>query len=546
MAPAARSSVIWSIGLIGSFYLMTLVLGFGAAALLDTGHAARCERSRKRCFSACLPGSRWERGTLGGVRAACRDRRDRVRHHSRGRRRYHTRLIGIGGARSVRLTFSKRRQATEQQEWPSPGSPPWASGRSPSCWPSRLAVEDRLPGRAGVRGGGIGQPAGAALQPVLRRFNTMGDVQHLRRAALRGRPGLVLPGCLGTPTSLAPDADFAWFPLRNPGIVSIPFGFLCGIPGTLISKDASSQDRYNELEVRAPDAGAEKRRRTNCTLGRYRDHPRRNRPHLRRLRCSRQTRPRSSGDLGIDRARTSCFVGPKGVGQGNRRAGPRRAHVRGGAGRAAPAGGLRRRPAARAGLARRTRRPRRLRPCAREPRSRPPGIRSTYWSGCPPGLRPRPSRRRPPRWSSAWSWSALPSTRAAGTPSRCWPSFSSPTPTRRPLCSPSCCPTGRTPARSASCAGSACRSGCLWSRCSARCPPSSTIVHGDHDQLTTYAYAASLADRFGGQLRVAPDGPHSWPTHDPEGFLRLIDDLVPLQLRPSKGDDPLEPPNTCR
>src|SRR3712207_4360317 len=34
---AARKSVLWAIGLIGSFYLMTLALGFGAAALLDTG-----------------------------------------------------------------------------------------------------------------------------------------------------------------------------------------------------------------------------------------------------------------------------------------------------------------------------------------------------------------------------------------------------------------------------------------------------------------------------------------------------------------------------
>ena len=33
----ARKSVLWAIGLIGTFYLFTLVLGFGAAALLDTG-----------------------------------------------------------------------------------------------------------------------------------------------------------------------------------------------------------------------------------------------------------------------------------------------------------------------------------------------------------------------------------------------------------------------------------------------------------------------------------------------------------------------------
>ena len=33
----ARKSVLWAIGLIGVFYLFTLVLGFGAAALLDKG-----------------------------------------------------------------------------------------------------------------------------------------------------------------------------------------------------------------------------------------------------------------------------------------------------------------------------------------------------------------------------------------------------------------------------------------------------------------------------------------------------------------------------
>ncbi len=36
-AKAARKSVIWAIGLIGAFYLMTLALGFGAAALIKPG-----------------------------------------------------------------------------------------------------------------------------------------------------------------------------------------------------------------------------------------------------------------------------------------------------------------------------------------------------------------------------------------------------------------------------------------------------------------------------------------------------------------------------
>ena len=35
-AKAARHSVVWAIAIIGTFYLMTLALGFGAAALVGT------------------------------------------------------------------------------------------------------------------------------------------------------------------------------------------------------------------------------------------------------------------------------------------------------------------------------------------------------------------------------------------------------------------------------------------------------------------------------------------------------------------------------
>src|SRR6185436_10145808 len=35
-AKAARKSVLWAIGIIGAFYLMTLALGFGAAALVGS------------------------------------------------------------------------------------------------------------------------------------------------------------------------------------------------------------------------------------------------------------------------------------------------------------------------------------------------------------------------------------------------------------------------------------------------------------------------------------------------------------------------------
>ena len=73
--------------------------------------------------------------------------------------------------------------------------------------------------------------------------------------------GLVVfsPVVSGTPTSLIPDVNFAWFPLRNPGLISIPIGFLCGFLGTVLSKDFRSGERYDELAVRSlTGAGAEK------------------------------------------------------------------------------------------------------------------------------------------------------------------------------------------------------------------------------------------------------------------------------------------------
>ncbi len=52
-ANAARKSVLWAIGLIGAFYLMTLALGFGAAALLDTSPSSAVAASGGNLASPC-------------------------------------------------------------------------------------------------------------------------------------------------------------------------------------------------------------------------------------------------------------------------------------------------------------------------------------------------------------------------------------------------------------------------------------------------------------------------------------------------------------
>lgn len=63
---------------------------------------------------------------------------------------------------------------------------------------------------------------------------------------------LFSPVVSATPGSFYPDADFAWFPLQNPGVVSIPAGFFLGWLGTVLSRRQRPQDdaAYEEFEVR--------------------------------------------------------------------------------------------------------------------------------------------------------------------------------------------------------------------------------------------------------------------------------------------------------
>ncbi|MGW0700945.1 sodium/solute symporter [Streptomyces sp. NPDC002867] len=54
----------------------------------------------------------------------------------------------------------------------------------------------------------------------------------------------------GSPQSVFPDADFNWFPFTTTGLVSVPLGFLAGRLGTVLSERdrAGERQRYEELE----------------------------------------------------------------------------------------------------------------------------------------------------------------------------------------------------------------------------------------------------------------------------------------------------------
>jgi cation/acetate symporter len=260
-AQAARKSVLWAIGLIGSFYLMTLVLGFGAAALVDTGKGSQIQTSAGNAASPLLSQAvGGGEGTLGGsvllalISAVA----------------FATILAVVAGltltsassvAHDLYANVIKKGQASERSELMVARIAAFGIGAVAIL----LAIPAQRLNIAFLVALAFAVAASANLPALLynlfwKRFNTMGATFSIYGGLIMAVLLVTFsPVVSGTPTSLFPTANFDWFPLRNPGLISIPFGFLCGIVGTLISKEVHSAERYDELTVRAlTGAGAEK------------------------------------------------------------------------------------------------------------------------------------------------------------------------------------------------------------------------------------------------------------------------------------------------
>ncbi len=260
-AQAARKSVLWAIGLIGSFYLMTLVLGFGAAALVDTAKGSQIQTSAGNAASPLLAQAvGGGEGTIGGsillalISAVA----------------FATILAVVAGltltsassvAHDLYANVIKKGQASEQSELMVARIAAFGIGAVAIL----LAIPAQRLNIAFLVALAFAVAASANLPALLynlfwKRFNTMGATFSIYGGLIMAVLLVTFsPVVSGTPTSLFPNANFDWFPLRNPGLISIPFGFLCGIIGTLISKEVHSAERYDELTVRAlTGAGAEK------------------------------------------------------------------------------------------------------------------------------------------------------------------------------------------------------------------------------------------------------------------------------------------------
>ena len=248
----ARKSVEWAIWLIGGFYLLTLVIGFGAGALVgpEKINAAPGKANAAAPLLAYELGGSPLLGIVSGIAFA-------------------TILAVVAGLTiTTSATFAhdlynqvwKRGQASQEDE-------------------VKVARIAALVGGAIAVGGGMlakdqnvaflvalafAVAASANLPTILyslfwKRFNTRGALWSIY-GGLGTALGLIIfspvvsgkvDPVTGKNLAMLPKSiDFQWFPLDNPGLISIPVGFALGIIGTLTSKEYD-EAKHAEMEVRS-------------------------------------------------------------------------------------------------------------------------------------------------------------------------------------------------------------------------------------------------------------------------------------------------------
>ncbi|MBP2179602.1 solute symporter family protein [Amycolatopsis magusensis] len=252
-AKDARKSVVWAIGLIGLFYLFTLVLGYGAGAIVGKdaiNKAPGKENSAAPLLAQALGGPI----LLGFIAAVA----------------FATILAVVAG---LTITASASFAHDVYANVIKKGK---VSDSNAEVRVARITAV--VIGAVAIVGGILAKDqnvaflvalafavaASANLPTILyslfwKRFNTSGALW-----SIYGGLGVTIvliifsPAVSGLPNSMIKGVDFHWFPLQNPGLVSIPLSFFLGWLGTVLSKE-HNQDKYAEMEVRSlTGLGAEK------------------------------------------------------------------------------------------------------------------------------------------------------------------------------------------------------------------------------------------------------------------------------------------------
>jgi cation/acetate symporter len=245
-AKEARKSVVWAIWLIGAFYIFTLVLGYGAAALVgpETIAAAPGKVNSAAPLLALELGGPILLGVVSAIAFA-------------------TILAVVAGlaitaaasfAHDIYGNVIKRGKATPDDEV--------RVGKVTVVVLGIVAIA----GGIGVQGQNIAflvalafaVAASANLPTILyslywKGFTTRGAVWSMYGGLISALVLITFSHVVsGAETALfGAGVDFAWFPLSNPGIISIPLGFFLGWLGSVTSRKREDPRLAAEMEVRA-------------------------------------------------------------------------------------------------------------------------------------------------------------------------------------------------------------------------------------------------------------------------------------------------------
>jgi len=245
-AKEARRSVTWAIALIGAFYLFTLVLGYGAAKMVgpDAILAAPGKENAAAPLLAFELGGTLFLAIISAVAFA-------------------TILAVVAGlaitasasfAHDIYASVIKRGKATEDEQVRVSRITVVVIGLV-SIVLGILAMGQNIAFLVALA---FAVAASANLPTLLyslfwRRFNTTGALFSIYGGLISCLVLIVFsPAVSGSPSAMFPDVDFSWFPLSNPGIVSIPLAFALGAVGTYVGR-RKQEDRFKqaEMEVRS-------------------------------------------------------------------------------------------------------------------------------------------------------------------------------------------------------------------------------------------------------------------------------------------------------
>ncbi|WP_219921876.1 solute symporter family protein [Brevibacterium oceani] len=245
-AKEARRSVVWAIWLIGAFYLFTLVLGYGAAALVGADEIAAAPGGVNS--AAPLLALRLGGPILMGFISAVA---------------FATILAVVAGlAITAAASFAHDIYANVIKKGKVEDSEAEVKiARRTVIVIGAVAII----GGIGVQGQNIAflvalafAVAASANLPTIvyslfwKRFTTRGAVWSIYGGLISAMVLIAFsPVVSGSETAMIPGADFAIFPLSNPGIISIPLGFVLGWIASITDRTVESPELAAEMDVRA-------------------------------------------------------------------------------------------------------------------------------------------------------------------------------------------------------------------------------------------------------------------------------------------------------